>query len=75
MFFFYFQFFFVCVESNLFSLQMAQGDIRSLYKRSLQHKVEYLHLKKQKLRGEIEFQQLMKKKIALEIVAAKGTSE
>ncbi len=59
-------FFLVCVKSNLFSLQMAQGDIRSLYKRSLQHKVEYLHLKKQKLRGEIELQQLMKK-IALEI--------
>ncbi len=67
MFFFYFQVFFVCVESDLLSLQMAQGDIRSLYKRSLQHKVEYLHLKKQKLRGEIELQQLMKKKIALEI--------
>ncbi len=46
---------------------MAQGDIRSLYKRSLQHKVEYLHLKKLKVRGEIELQQLMKKKIALEI--------
>ncbi|XP_073763934.1 uncharacterized protein si:ch211-281p14.2 isoform X2 [Danio rerio] len=44
-----------------------EGDIRSLYKRSLQHKVEYLELKKQKLQGEIELQQLMKTKMELEI--------
>ncbi len=37
--FFYFQFFFVDVESNLFSLQMAQGDTRSLYKRSLHQRL------------------------------------
>ncbi len=41
-FFFYFV---ACVESNLFSLQMAQGEIHFLYKHSLQ--IEYLHLKKQ----------------------------
>ena len=46
---------------------MAQGDIRTLYKRSLQQKIEYFELKKQKLRGEIELDTLKKKKLALEI--------
>lgn len=53
----------------LSSVQMAQGDIRSHYKRSLQHKVEYCELKKkQKLRGQIELQALMKKKVPLELL-------
>ena len=46
---------------------MAQGDIRTLYKRNLQQKIEYFDLKKQKLRGEIELDTLKKTKLALEI--------
>jgi len=47
---------------------MAQGDIRTPYKRNLQKlKIQYFELKKQKLRGEIELDTLKKKKLALEI--------
>ncbi|XP_056620848.1 uncharacterized protein LOC130434616 isoform X2 [Triplophysa dalaica] len=45
----------------------TEGDIRSLYKRHLKHKIEYFELKKEKLRGEIELDNLKKRKIALEI--------
>ncbi len=67
--------FFFCMCCNLFSLQMAQGDIRFLYKRSLQHKVEYLHLKKQKLRGERAPTANEEEHCSRNSVAAKGTSE
>ncbi len=68
-------FFLVCVKSNLFSLQMAQGDIRSLYKRSLQHKVEYLHLKKTKTEGRNRAPTANEENCSRNRVAAKGTSE
>ncbi|KAL1276882.1 hypothetical protein QQF64_023555 [Cirrhinus molitorella] len=45
----------------------TEGDIRSLYKRHLQQKIEYFDLKKHKLRGEIELDNFKKRKIALEI--------
>ncbi|KAJ8006134.1 hypothetical protein DPEC_G00125090 [Dallia pectoralis] len=45
----------------------TQRDIRSLYKRSLQEKIEYYDLKKQKIRGEMELDDLKKKKMTLEI--------
>ncbi|XP_077101725.1 uncharacterized protein LOC143752912 isoform X2 [Siphateles boraxobius] len=48
-------------------LEEEPGDIRSLYKRHLQQKIEYFDLKKHKLRGEIELDNLKKRKIALEI--------
>nr|XP_055042871.1 uncharacterized protein LOC129429909 [Misgurnus anguillicaudatus] len=47
--------------------EMTEGDVQSLYKRSLQHKLEYYELKKKKMMGEIELQDLMKKKVTLEI--------
>ncbi|KAL4000529.1 hypothetical protein ACER0C_008300 [Sarotherodon galilaeus] len=46
---------------------LSSGDIRLLYKRSLQQKMEYTELKKQKLLGEIELQALMRQKVQLEI--------
>lgn len=51
----------------MLSLQMKQGDIRLLYKRSLQQKIEYTELKKQKVQGEIDLQALMRQKVQLEI--------
>ncbi|KAL3971073.1 nuclear receptor subfamily 1 group D member 2 [Sarotherodon galilaeus] len=45
----------------------SMGDIRVLYKRSLQQKIEYTELKKQKLLGDIELQALMRQKVQLEI--------
>ncbi|KAL3971413.1 D-glutamate cyclase [Sarotherodon galilaeus] len=48
-------------------LEEVPGDIRLLYKRSLQQKMEYTELKKQKLLGEIELQALMRQKVQLEI--------
>ncbi|RXN19185.1 hypothetical protein ROHU_025898 [Labeo rohita] len=48
-------------------LEEVPGNIRLLYKRSLQQKIEYTELKKQKLLGEIELQALMRQKVQLEI--------
>ncbi len=33
-----------CIESSMSSVQTVQGDIHSLYKRSLQHKIKYYEL-------------------------------
>lgn len=55
---------------------MAQGDIRSLYKRSLEHKVEYLEVKKTKTEGTNRAPTANEEEnCTRNRVAAKGTSE